>query len=177
MGKRLLALLAGPSPAGFVLRLALLLSPAAGLLVLHPLRALVEEPLTRGHAVVVSVLLTALGAENRRSGTLITSAEHGTAMEVAPSCTGFFVFWILASAVLAFPKPWRARLSALLLGALLVLAVNVVRILSLYWALAHRPELFDELHLVVWQGALIAVVSVYWYAWASRRPRQRAPAA
>lgn len=169
--------LSGPTAGAFCARLVLLWSPLFGIVVLHPLRIALEEPLTLGYAVLATEALGALGADVVRRGALVLSRDGGIALEIAPVCTGYFLFWMYLGAVLAFPAGWLQRAKGIALGLVLVFTLNIVRIVSLYFALGAFPDLFDELHLVVWQGLMIFAVGTAWYVWAcSGSPRASAAA-
>ena len=160
-----------PTASGFSVRLALLLSPAFLLLALYPAENL--DVVTHTYARVCTALLGLLGEDVLRTGTLIEAVRRPTALEVAPVCTGYFVTWIYASAVLAFPATWIERAKGLVLGVVLVFTINVVRITSLFYVLESFPEHFDEVHLVVWQSVVVLVVALTWYGWAARRAPAR----
>lgn len=175
--KGLVRFLTARTPAAFCARLALAWSPLVAFVVLHPLRLAIEEPLTRLYAVVTSAALDGLGVAHARQGAMLVSRTSNVAVEIAPVCTGYFLFWLYLGAVLAFPSTWRQKLVGALVGAALIFVLNVVRILSLYWVLGAHPELFDELHLVVWQSVTILTIVLAWYVWASRGSAASAPAA
>ena len=64
---------------------------------------------------------------------------------------------IYSIAVIAFPSPWRRRLIGIVLGFLVIQAVNIVRIAGLAYAGVHFKQLFDYVHIYVAQGIMIAV--------------------
>jgi len=137
---------------------------------LRPIRAALETPLTIFYATVVSKLMGALGVGHAREGATRRFAEAGFDFVVEPVCTGYFVFWFYLGAVLAFPAGWLARAAAVGLGMALPFVLNVVRILSHYYARVAHPRWFDEVHLVAWQVLTIVLIGVFWYGWASTRP-------
>lgn len=158
------------TPAAFCLRLLLLIPFFTVVTLTTPFKNAVEEPLIRFSAWLSHVILSFLGAETNLSGRFISSTSTGNTIEVVSGCTGLFVFVLLLSAVLAFPARWSHRIKGLLLGAALLLCLNQARIVSLFLVHGHFPHLFDDLHLFVWQGIIIVVVTFYWYAWATRSP-------
>lgn len=87
----------------------------------------------------------------------------------ASQVTAFFV-----SAVLAFPASvsrWR-RIPALGVGVGLLSAINLLRILSLYYTGIYFPGAFDTMHIAVWQPAFMALSLFFWivWIWRVRRP-------
>jgi exosortase/archaeosortase family protein len=82
---------------------------------------------------------------------------------------------IFASAVLAFPAPWRARGIGLLLGSAAIQAINLVRVVALYLTGAYAPSWFDDAHTVIWQTVVILCGVLLWVFWATRFVPRPAP--
>ena len=51
-------------------------------------------------------------------------------------------------------------------GILLLSAVNLVRVISLFWIGSAFPQYLDVAHVLIWQ--MIVVVIVLWLVWAER---------
>src|SRR5688572_24465135 len=88
-------------------------------------------------------------------GALVVSRFGPT--EIIYECTAVFPIMIFASAVLAFPVAWRARVRGLVIGTIGLLAINEVRILTLIWITGSLRDAFETVHLVVWPAVLILV--------------------
>ena len=159
-------LIRGGGAIAFSLRVIILLPLLALLSITSWFRAGVERPLIGLNAEISRSILGALGTPTRRDGDHLHAA--GFSVEIVSGCTGLFVFLILLAATLAFPASWRARVIGLAGGAVLIFVLNQVRIVSLFLVGAKAPRFFEDLHLFVWQGAIIVLVAYYWYAWASR---------
>ena len=76
--------------------------------------------------------------------------------------SAFFIF-----AVLAWPVPvlWWRRATGLAVGTLLLLTLNPVRIVSLYYTGIYFPSAFEVMHLDVWQPAFIVLALFFWVMW------------
>ncbi len=88
-------------------------------------------------------------------------------------CTAYYPMSIFVAAVLAFPAPWSRRLLGVLLGVPVMLLINQVRLVSLCYIYRPYRELFDTIHIVVWQSLIIFFTVVLWIIWATtlgRRP-------
>ena len=70
-------------------------------------------------------------------------------------------------AVLVFPSAvsLRCRLTPMLLGTLLLLAINLVRIVSLYYTGVYFPSAFETVHIDVWQTLFVFLPLVFWLIW------------
>jgi exosortase/archaeosortase family protein len=95
----------------------------------------------------------------------------GTSIGVDLSCSGTDVVALCAGAMLAYPTRLSARLIAAFLSTLGVLAMNLVRIVTLA-RVADDPELFHTLHVFVWPAILTATAATFvfgWMWWIERR--------
>lgn len=81
-------------------------------------------------------------------------------MEIVRNCDAIEINILFASAVLAFPAPWRRRAVALLVGLAALVALNVVRICLLYFVGVHAPERFAVVHEQVFPLVLVAAAAL-----------------
>jgi exosortase/archaeosortase family protein len=79
-----------------------------------------------------------------------------SAVEIVNSCTGVDVGIFLASAMLVYPAPWRARGLGVAIGFAAVLLVNFLRVLTLCWLNASSPPAFELVHVYVWPAFIAA---------------------
>ncbi len=144
-----------------------------GLLVLLLSSEAATSAVRRAFAMVTGALLNALGNHTVVRGADILSPEFG--ISVVTACTGLFIAGLFVAAVVAFPASWRARLVGVGLGLTALFAVNVLRLVSLYYIGRYWPSVFDSAHQLVWQSLLIAIAVLLWLAWAGRAatPRRR----
>ncbi|MHC5111692.1 MAG: hypothetical protein ACYTHJ_17645 [Planctomycetota bacterium] len=101
-------------------------------------------------------------------------------MQIARGCDGVDPSALFVAAVLASPVAFRRKVPAVVIGVLLLLALNVIRIVTLYFTGLYLPSMFDIAHLDVWQAAFIILALLFWAVWAhwiSRRSVQRPHAA
>ena len=83
-------------------------------------------------------------------------------------------------AVVTYPSAWRDKAVGLLMGLVVLSAVNLARIASLFWIGSNYPQHLDVAHLLVWQTAMIVLAILVWLVWVEataghllfhRRPR------
>jgi exosortase H (IPTLxxWG-CTERM-specific) len=89
----------------------------------------------------------------------------GSAVEIENSCTGLDVGIFLASAILVFPAPWRARLRGVALAFAVVMAVNFVRVLTLCVLNSGWPRAFEVVHVYVWPAFISLVCLATLLVW------------
>lgn len=117
---------------------------------------------TEGSCRLAAKLLHLTGESVQVSGDQMTGSFS---MSVHNGCDGLQAVGILIFAILLFPGPIGRRVLGAALGALLIVAINVVRIASLYWAGVHKPDWFQMMHVHLWPAFLIFCVLVFWVAW------------
>jgi exosortase family protein XrtM len=116
------------------------------------------------NAWICAMLLRVMGAEASAQQAVIKSPEF--ALEIGVGCDALQSIGILAAAILAFPATLRAKLFGLGVGASIQLALNVLRILALYYAGVHLPSAFTPLHHTVLPTFFILVGLLTWLIWA-----------
>lgn len=131
-----------------------------------PINDNVVEPFTSVVAKVSGASLDLIGQDVRMRGTIIESKRF--AVNIRNGCNGVETLVIFASAVLAFPAPWRSRAIGLVLGFLAIQFVNLVRVVALFLTGAFYPDWFDSSHTVIWQTVVILFGVLLWIFWAHR---------
>ena len=90
------------------------------------------------------------------------------------------LFLVLVSAILAFPAPWKNKMSGLLFGFLAIQILNVVRIVSLFYLGMWSPVWFKWFHEYLWQALIVLdalIVFLVWLRYVPTKPRAAIPAA
>ena len=122
-------------------------------------------------ARITSTILGWLGQATVAHGNAVLSGTFG--ISVVTACTGLFVTTLFVVAVLLFPTTWRARLFGSAIGVVGLFAVNVVRLVSLYYIGVHWPDALETVHQLVWQSLVILIAVGLWLVWAGRVPLVR----
>jgi exosortase/archaeosortase family protein len=108
--------------------------------------------------------------------TLIDNQIHGrVSLEVAKSCDAIECLILFAAAVVATPGVWSRRLAVLLVGLPGLAALNVARIVALYYTGVFWPFSFHAFHTVIWPLLLVTATGLA-FLWAGRwlQPPERA---
>lgn len=95
----------------------------------------------------------------------VTISTPGHSVSVRRGCDGTEPAWLFSAAVLAYPAAWRQKFQAVLVGAGIILGLNVVRIVSLYVIRLMRPAWFESAHLEIWPTIFIIVAVLLWITW------------
>lgn len=151
----------------FLAKFLLLLVGFALLVSWNPVNDAVIVPFTVGVARAAALALNALSQNVTVAGTELRSGSFG--VDIENGCNGVETALLFGAAVLAFPASWKARLSGLALGFLGIQALNLVRVVSLFWIGKHRPALFSAAHTVLWQSVVVLAGVLLFLLWASRQ--------
>jgi exosortase/archaeosortase family protein len=154
----------GRTSLSFVLRACILLAVLSVAQLAPRFEDWVSVPLRRLDARVTHLVLRLVGVDTALRDTYVLGSEFS--IDVIEQCTGIAMVTILVSLTCAFPAPWRARLWGIGLGLLVVYSANILRLTTLFIVGMKWPQLFEDTHKLVWQGALIFLVFIYWCAWA-----------
>lgn len=117
----------------------------------------------RGNAWLAGAILHGLGQDIHVSDLTIRSGAF--AVSTRRGCDAFEPAWFFCAAVLAYPAAWRAKPRILLAGAAAILALNLVRIVSLYYLGRYAPGLFASAHLEIWPALFILAAVALWILW------------
>lgn len=134
----------------------------------------IVEPFT-GVLAAVSVWLITLFDDNVISyGKIIQSTTNAFAVSIERGCNGLEAVIILVSGVMAFPAKFRDKMAGLAVGFIAIQALNLVRIISLFYMGQYSKVWFDWFHLYLWQALIIldaVFVWLIWLRWVARRQR------
>ena len=125
-------------------------------------------------AILGSLTLDVFSDEVRRTGKMISYG--GFAVEIIEECTGLYEILIYTAAVLAFPTTLVKKGIGILLGAPILYATNVLRIIFLVWVGRYHLAAFNFMHLYFWQATLILMITSVWLLWIFQVVRHEAPA-
>jgi exosortase H (IPTLxxWG-CTERM-specific) len=135
-----------------------------------PLQHALVVPWTDLLARTSVALVTLFDSHVAASGKVILSTTNGFAISIEAGCNGVEAAIVLISAMLAFPAPWKSRAIGILAGLLAVQALNVVRVISLFYLGQWSAPAFEWAHLYVWQGLIMLDVLVVWLVWIRALP-------
>lgn len=135
-------------------------------LLLEPVDRTVIRPFTTGVAAVSGSVLNALAQPVTVAGTAISGSCFS--VNINNGCNGVEASLFLVAAVLAFPASAGWRLLGGFSGLLLIQAVNLIRVVSLYMVGCYRRAWFDAFHLAIWQTVVFGVAVLYFLWWTRR---------
>ena len=135
----------------------------------------VTEPFTGILAQVSAFLIKLWDKDVISYGVIIQNTVNGFAVGIAPGCDGIEAVIILVSAIVAFPSPWKHKIVGIVLGFIAIQALNLVRIISLFYLGQWNQTWFDWFHLYLWQALIVLDALAVWLVWLRYLPRRKRP--
>jgi exosortase H (IPTLxxWG-CTERM-specific) len=129
------------------------------------------EPWTNALARISTWLVTVFDPNVLAVGKIMRSTTNGFAVSIEAGCNGVEATIVLLAAILAFPAPWKHKLTGLVIGVVAVQGLNVVRVISLFYLGQWDREWFEWAHLYVWQALIMLDVLIVWLIWVRTLPR------
>ena len=120
-------------------------------------------PVNKFFAMATSKLLPLIGIHASYQAESISNKDF--TISVKQGCDSIEALAIFIFGVLAFPSRWRIKLSGLLIGTFLILFMNLIRLIHLFWIGLNHRDLFDLFHLEIWQGYFILQSILLWIFW------------
>jgi exosortase H (IPTLxxWG-CTERM-specific) len=105
---------------------------------------------------------------------VIRDQTSGFGVRIERGCNGVEALIILFSAIFAFPAPLKNKLIGFVIGFFAIQALNLVRIVSLFYLGQWNQVAFEWFHLYLWQALIILDALVVWLVWLRTLPQARA---
>jgi exosortase H (IPTLxxWG-CTERM-specific) len=151
----------------------LFLSIQAVLFVLElwqPVREAVIIPFTAGLAALSAWLVGLFDDGVVASGIVLTHVPNNFAVRIEAGCNGVEAMIILIAAILAFPASWKHKVMGLTLGFVAIQALNLARIISLFYIGQWNYAVFEWSHLYLWQALILLDALIFWLVWVRMLP-------
>ena len=157
-----------------ILFVAILVSLFA--LELTPPGQAIVVPWTNLVATSSAGLIRAFDGDARSEGKTLYSQKTGFGVTIEAGCNGVEAMIVLLAGILAFPAPWKLKLAGLAIGAVAIQALNLVRIVSLFYLGLWDAQWFEWAHLYIWQSLIMLDALIVWLLWIRAVPRPQPPA-
>jgi len=138
--------------------------------VLQPVQDHVILPFTAVIANISVFIIEIFDSGVASSGKVIRDLESGFAVSIEPGCNGVEALIILFAAIFAFPASLKQKLIGFGIGFVAIQALNLVRIISLFYLGQWNMTWFNWFHLYLWQALIILDALVVWLIWLRMLP-------
>ncbi|TCO75745.1 exosortase H [Chromatocurvus halotolerans] len=110
----------------------------------------VVQPFTAVLADISAALIMPFDDAVTATGRIIRHTENQFAVSIEAGCNGVEAAIVLIAAVVAFPARPLQKAAAILAGFLAIQAMNILRIISLFYLGQWRMDVFSWSHLYLW---------------------------
>ena len=134
----------------------------------RPVQQAIVIPFTNGVAALSAWLIRLFDPAVAASGNVIRDLPSGFAVAIEAGCNGVEATIVLVAAMAAMPAPWKSKLWGIGLGFLDIQAMNLARIVSLFYLGQWNQTAFEWAHLYVWQALImldVLIVFLLWLRW------------
>lgn len=163
-----------PRQTRFLIIFAVLLLAFYAIITIDAVDRRVVLPFTAGLARVSGAALNLIGERVKVAGTVISGVRF--AVDIRGGCNGLEAVVFVCAAMLAFHAPMRKRILGAVAAALILEALNVIRIDSLYLLGVYHRSVFEMFHLAVWQTLMFGAAVFLFLIWTSIVAPRNAPA-
>jgi len=122
-------------------------------------------PVTQSIARCVAWLLQSFDNDVIARGKILADTKSGFSVTIEAGCNGLEALIVLYAGVLAYPCFWRYRLGGLVFGLITIQALNIIRIISLFYLGQWKYEWFQWAHLYLWQPLIMLDVLLSFLIW------------
>lgn len=136
----------------------------------RPVQEHVVLPWTVALARLCVAVVTLFDANAAAVGKILWNPATGFGVSIEPGCNGVEACLILFAAIAAFPAGWRHRALGFAAGFVAVQALNVVRVVSLFYLGQWNLTIFRFAHEYLWQALIMLDVLVVWLVWVRLDP-------
>ena len=117
----------------------------------------------KANAWAAGLVLRAFGQHAEVSDVIIRSPQFSIA--IRRGCDAVEPTWLLCAAIVSFPSPLLRKLPGILAGIVFLQALNLVRIVTLYWIGLHFSGAFNSAHLEIWPTVFIVAAVLLFLGW------------
>lgn len=141
---------------------------------LQPVQERLIQPFTAGLAWLCWKIMSLFDASIGAEGLVIYNRHSDFAIEVVAGCNGVEATIILLAGILAFRAPWGYKLWGIAWGFVAIHALNLLRIISLFYIGQWHIQAYEWAHLYIWQALILLDAIIVWLIWIRRLPRAEA---
>ena len=127
---------------------------------LNPVQEAVIHPFTAVLADVSTAVILPFDDTVIAQGRILRDATTGFAVSIEAGCNGVEAAIVLIAGIVAFPASIQHKVIAILAGFLFVQALNIVRIISLFYLGQWNYTVFEWFHLYLWPVLIMLDVLV-----------------
>lgn len=114
-------------------------------------------------ATALGFLLQVLGMQPVMQGAVVSADGFG--VKIIGECSALYVLILFSSFVLAYPTTLQNKAIGLFFGIPALFVVNTVRLVIVFLVGLWRPDLFEYIHVYLWQPIIIILIFISCLTW------------
>jgi len=122
---------------------------------------LLSQSIVTGTVSLVVATLNMLGVAATAGGGFVTLTGEFS-YEIVHWCTGIWQVMLYTLLVATTQGSQSRKAAAILIGAIAMLALNLIRLVHLFFVGIHAPEHFAMLHHIIWPAITFVAIGVMW---------------
>lgn len=131
----------------------------------RPVQDFIVIPFTETVARVSAAIVLLFDDRVVAQGIVLRDIDSGFAVAIQAGCNGVEAMLVLTSAMIAFPSKLMHKFLGIIIGFFAVQAMNLARIISLFYLGQWNATLFEWAHLYIWQALIMLDVLVVFLLW------------
>ena len=138
---------------------------------LKPVQETIIQPFTGLLAMLSTAIILPFDDSVIAQGRVLRDAATGFAVSIEAGCNGVEAAIVLIAGIMAFPARTTHKLVAISAGFIFVQALNIVRIISLFYLGQWNYSIFEWFHLYLWPVLImldVLVVFALYLSWLGR---------
>jgi exosortase H (IPTLxxWG-CTERM-specific) len=138
---------------------------------LKPVQETIIQPFTGLLAMLSTAIILPFDDSVIAQGRVLRDAATGFAVSIEAGCNGVEAAIVLIAGIMAFPAKTAHKLVAISAGFIFVQALNIVRIISLFYLGQWNYSVFEWFHLYLWPVLImldVLVVFALYLSWLGR---------
>ncbi len=121
----------------------------------------------QGLATPCAAAINFLSAHEHVTATRGILQSRAVSLEIVRGCDGAGPLFLLTAAMLAFSVSWRHKISGIIVGVMLLILVNYIRIIGLYFVVRHHGIWFTLVHSYIVPTMIVVVGCVIFACWST----------
>ena len=145
---------------------------------LNPVQQALIQPFTALLASISTAVILPFDDTVIAQGRILRDATTGFAVSIEAGCNGVEAAIVLIAGIVAFPASVQHKVIAILAGFVFVQALNIVRIISLFYLGQWNYTVFEWFHLYLWPVLImldVLVVFAIYLQWLGKRHPEAQP--
>ncbi|MFK5892684.1 MAG: exosortase H [Pseudomonadota bacterium] len=122
-------------------------------------------PWTEFLASISSAIVSFFDANAISHGVILQDSKSGFAVSIQPGCNGIEAAIVLIAAISAFPSRFIEKITGIVIGFIAIQALNIIRIISLFYLGQWNSTVFEWAHLYIWQALIMLDVFIVFILW------------